>query len=238
MDLDAALDEIFHLRDDVDLLVDAEHVRAQIRVGGVNRDVLRREPLLDYPLDLGLSDRRQRRIVAVHEREPDVLVAHPQRRARAFGVLLYEAEDAIVAALPRRHRLEIDAPGFALVLFDLDPPFFAAGLDDFDRQFLFSRRQELEVERVAHPAPVDRPYAIADFQFQFGGERIRLDADNLYTFRHSINFSSGGNNLRADVRSSSSIRKNSSSRASLSSTSSSFHCRNISASFSALSRAA
>src|SRR6266542_2230576 len=168
MDLDAALDEIFHLRDDVDLLIDAEHVRAQIRIGGVNRDVLRRQPLLDHPLDLGLSNRRQRRIVAVHEREPDVLVAHPQRRARAFGVLLDEAEDAIVAALPRRHRLEIDAPGFALVLF--------------------YRRQELEVERVAHPTPVYRPYAIADFQFQFGGERIRLDADDLYTFRHSINF--------------------------------------------------
>src|SRR5215510_2118014 len=186
MDLDAALDEVFHLRDDVDLPVDAEHVRAQVRVGRVNRDVLRRQPLLDHALYLGLGDSRQRLIVAVHEREPDVLVAHPQRRARAFGVLLDEAEDAIVAALPRRHRLEIEAPGFALVLFDLDPPFFAAGLDDLDRQFLFSRGQELEVERVAHPTPVDRPYAIADFQFQFGGERIRLDADDLYTFRHSI----------------------------------------------------
>src|SRR5262249_21218834 len=117
-------------------------------------------------------------------REPDVLVAHPQRRARAFGVLLDEAEDAIVAALPRRHRLEIEAPGFALVLFDLDPPFFAACLDDLDRQFLLSRRQELEVERVAPTTPVDRPHAIADFQLQFGGERIRLDADNLYSFCH------------------------------------------------------
>src|SRR5262249_45091310 len=145
-------------------------------------------------------------------------------------------------------------------------------------QIFFSGRQELEIERVAHAAPVDCPDAIADFQFQFGGERIRLDANDFNSFCHSIYFSrnvlpqvsrnnewrtlgigndpqhtrgrqhdqaaqempfsSDGNKLRADVRSSSSIRKKSSSRASLSSTSSSSHCRNISASYSALSRAA
>ena len=46
-DFDATIDECLHLRQNVDFLLNAQQVRAQLGIGRMDRDVLRREALLD-----------------------------------------------------------------------------------------------------------------------------------------------------------------------------------------------
>ena len=60
------------------LFVNAEQVSAHRKIGGVNRNVLRRQSLLDDPLHFIFSDRSQRRVVAVKKRQPDVFVANEE----------------------------------------------------------------------------------------------------------------------------------------------------------------
>src|SRR5262245_39270648 len=105
----------------------------------MHRDILGREALFDDALDFGLADRRQSRVVAVHKRKPDVFITHPERRARSLRILLNKAEDAVIAALSRRHGLEIDSPRFALILDDLEPPFLPVRLNDFEDEIVFAR---------------------------------------------------------------------------------------------------
>ncbi len=133
----------------------------------MNRNVLRRQALLDDPFDFRLRNRRQGRVVAVHKRKAHVLIADKQRRTRAFRILLNEAEDAVVTALPRHHRLELDAPPFAFILVNFDLPLFAIRLDDFKCQDLLASRQKAKVQRIAHPPPVDRPHPVTRRKFEF-----------------------------------------------------------------------
>jgi hypothetical protein len=70
----------------------------ELRVGGVDRDVERREALLDDPLERDLIEVAERDVVAVQERQPEVVVLHVEALAHALGKLVDEAEDALVRA--------------------------------------------------------------------------------------------------------------------------------------------
>ena len=76
----------------------AEHAGAHDRVGSVYRDIERREPLLEHPLEVGLGETGQCREVAVEEREPVVVVLQVQAAAQPLWELVDEAELAVVVA--------------------------------------------------------------------------------------------------------------------------------------------
>jgi len=97
----------------------AEEGVAQIGIGRVHRDVERREPLGLDPRQLRLVEIGQGDVVAVQERQPEVVVLHVEALAHALRELVDEAEDALVGAGgdlggPRRRELEAEprsAPG-------------------------------------------------------------------------------------------------------------------------------
>ena len=59
--------EVSQLAEDVVGAFAPEQVAAHVRVGGVDRDVLRRQALVDDAVELHLGDRRHGRVVAVQE---------------------------------------------------------------------------------------------------------------------------------------------------------------------------
>jgi hypothetical protein len=76
----------------------------------VHRDIERREPLGLDAAQLGLSEVGQRDVVAVQEREPEVVVLDVQAASQALGQLMDEAEHALVGAgsdIARAGRLEL-----------------------------------------------------------------------------------------------------------------------------------
>ena len=91
----------------------AEEGVAQIGIGGVHRDVERREALGLDSCQLRLVEIGQRDVVAVQERQPEVVVLHVEALAHALRELVDEAEDALVGAggdlgRPRRRELEAE----------------------------------------------------------------------------------------------------------------------------------
>ena len=151
----------------------AEQGVAQLRVGGVHRDVERREALgLDARelrfLEIGEGD-----VVAVQEREPEVVVLDVQALAHALRELVDEAEDALVGAgrdLGRARGLE------------LEPELRAAAAEprgarppvalDREAQVLLAR-VEVEVDHVAQGRAVDREDAVPGTQARPGRGRPR-----------------------------------------------------------------
>ncbi len=85
--------------------------------------VERRQPFGDDALEVGLGEPRERREVAVQERQPVVVVLQVQALAQPWGQLVDEAELAVVVArahLVEQRRVHLDAEGLALPLGDLD----------------------------------------------------------------------------------------------------------------------
>ena len=101
----------------------AQHGRADVGVGGVDRDVKGRQPLVDHPLEVHFRETRERREVAVEEREPVVVVLHVQVAPQPLGQLVDEAELAVVVA--SAHAVEDRGR-------DLEPERLTCLLDDRD----------------------------------------------------------------------------------------------------------
>src|SRR5437764_14415911 len=96
-------------------------------------DVLRRQALFDDALHLVFRDRSERRVVAVEERESDVLVAHKERLARVRRITFAETEQAFVRALARCDLLELKTEVFAFGALKFNLPLFATGFTHRER---------------------------------------------------------------------------------------------------------
>ena len=111
---DARTGEALHHGQELALdLRPAEEAMAQLRVGRVDGDVERGEPLRLDALQLLLVEVGQRDVVAVQERQAEVVVLHVEALAHAARQLVDEAEDALVRAgrdLRRLRRLERQSP--------------------------------------------------------------------------------------------------------------------------------
>ena len=110
---DAGLGQALHDRQDL-----AAHARlaekavAELRIRGVDGHVERREALLFDSPELSVVEVGQGDVVAVEEREPEVVVLDIEAPAHPAGQLVDEAEYALVAAgvdLARVGRLELEA---------------------------------------------------------------------------------------------------------------------------------
>src|SRR5580765_3861367 len=102
MKLDAVSGEVSHLTEHVVGTLAAEEITAHFGISRVNRDVLGRQPLLNYAIKFHLGDGRHSRVVTVKKRQTSIFVFEEQRLARAFRILVAETEDAVVRTLARR----------------------------------------------------------------------------------------------------------------------------------------
>jgi hypothetical protein len=89
-----------------------EHPGANFRVGGVDADVQRAQPIGDYTLEVRLGEAGQRREVPVQERQPVVVILDVKARSQVLGELVDEAELAVVVAgahTVEDRRVDLDA---------------------------------------------------------------------------------------------------------------------------------
>src|SRR5215207_7893545 len=153
---------------------------AHLQIGRVNRDVLRRQALLYDARHLVVGDGGERRVVAVEEGEPHVLVAEEERGARVGRVALAEAEQTLVGALPRRDVLEREAEVFALAALYLDLPLLAAAIEHVQSQLGLAARVKAEIEVVAHHSAVNFHDAVAGLKLQLRAEAAGRDLRDGY----------------------------------------------------------
>ena len=78
----------------------AQHAGPQLRIGGVDADVQRRQTFRDDPFEVGLGEAGQRGEVPVQEAQPVVVVLEVQAAAQPLRQLVDEAELAVVVARP------------------------------------------------------------------------------------------------------------------------------------------
>ena len=114
----------------------AQHAGAHVGVGGVDRDVERRQALVDHPLEVDLREPGQRRKVAVEERQPVVVVLQVQAPAHALRQLVDETELAMVVT----GAYTVEDRGR-----DLEPERLTSLFDDRD----------LELDPAAHDLEID-----------------------------------------------------------------------------------
>src|SRR5581483_7038068 len=129
---------------------------AHDRIGGVDRDVERREPELQDALDLALREVGQRDVVAVQEGEAVVVVLDVEALAEPSRQLVDEAEHALVGAgrdLGRRGRLALEPEPLAPLPPQHDRARLARPVG-LDRQRLLARL-DVEVDQVSEVAAVD-----------------------------------------------------------------------------------
>ena len=101
----------------------AQHLGALARIGGVDAHVERTESLGYDPLEVGLSEARQRREVAVEERQAVVVVLEVEAAAHPRRQLVDEAELAVVIAgldPVEQRAVDLDAQRRTVGLVDLD----------------------------------------------------------------------------------------------------------------------
>src|SRR5436305_1748992 len=127
----------------------------------MHRNILRRETLLNDPLHLVVSYRRQRRVVAVEERQPNVLIPHKQRRPRVLWIPFAKAKDALVGALPRNDLLELESEVLAFKSVEFDLQRLAFRLADVEYQVRLARCLKPEIQIVTHRPSIHLHNAIA-----------------------------------------------------------------------------
>src|SRR5687768_7110162 len=99
----------------------------------MDRNILRRQALFDDATHFIFRDRRQGRVVAVKEREPNIFVADEQRGTSILRIALAKTEDAFVGTLARDNLFKTKTEVFVFVAFDLEFPVLAAAFAHFDR---------------------------------------------------------------------------------------------------------
>ncbi len=148
--------ESFHPRQDLGTVSRAAEERvAERRIGRMYRDVERRQPLRLDALEGRLVQVGQRDVVAVQERQPEVVVLDVEALAQAARILMDEAEDALVGARrdvarPRRNELEAEVTPLA---GHLNAAGVVVALDGQPQPIV--GRVELEVDGIAERRAVD-----------------------------------------------------------------------------------
>src|SRR4029079_7248538 len=106
-------------------------------------------------------------------------IAKEERRARVRRILLAEAENTFISALPGHEGLEIEPPDLALAYLDFQVPSLSGCFLDFHLQFLFRAGKELKIYIVTQPAVVYREDSIACFEPEFMAEAAFVDGRYL-----------------------------------------------------------
>jgi hypothetical protein len=147
----------------------AQQAGADVRVGGVDADVQRTEPLGDHPLQIGLGEAREGCEVSVEERQAIVVVLQVEALPHPFGKLIDEAERAMVVtrahAIEHRAR-ELESQGGAVGLVDHDE-----SLEPSPPQFQLHTRAvgvQLVRDDVAEVVTVDRDDLVARVDARVG----------------------------------------------------------------------
>ena len=149
---------------------------AQLRVGRVDGDVEWREVLLDDALERRLVEVGERDVVAMKERQAEVVVLDVEAPPHPLRQLVDEAEHALVGTgrdLAGAGRLELDteigAPSLERECQQSPVPLHP-------KLELRLARVELEVDRVPEPVAVDRKDPIAPREAGRSGRRPGADA--------------------------------------------------------------
>src|ERR1041384_4079457 len=145
----------------------------------MNRNVLRRQSLLDDAAHLVFGDGRQSGVVAVEERQSNVFVLDEKRRPRISRIAVTETENTRVGTLSRDDLLEREAEILSLGALELDFPVFTVLLAHFEHELGFPGGMETKVEIVADDAPVDFYEPVARFEVDFGAQAVRRHLGNL-----------------------------------------------------------
>src|SRR5215210_4360379 len=152
---------------------------ADIQIGRMNRDVLRRQALLDDARHLVFGDGGERGVVAVEKREAYVFIAYEERGTSRLRVAFAEAEEAFVGALAGNDLLKAETEILALVAFYVQLPLFAALLTDFQHQLGLAARVKAEVQVVAHHSTIDSNDAVARLKLKLCGQATGRNLCNL-----------------------------------------------------------
>ena len=141
--------------------------------------VQRAQLLGDDALEIGLGEPSERRVVAVKERQPVVVVLHVEAAAQAGRQLVDEAELAVVVA--RAHLIEergvhLDAEGLPGALHDLEGEVQPAP-DDLELDVGLVGEQ-LPLDHVTRRLPIDDLDAVADLDSRHLGRRAGRDSDD------------------------------------------------------------
>ena len=152
-----------------------QHV-AQRRVGRVDGDVEGGEMLLDDALEGRLVEIGEGDVVAVEERQPEVVILDVEAPPHPLRQLVDEAKHALVGAgrnLPSPGRLELDAE-IGTAALEGERQRGAVPLHR-ERERLLAR-VKAEVDRVPKPVAVDREDPIAAGETGPRGRGARTDA--------------------------------------------------------------
>ena len=164
----------------VDLLHDLprlgilHHPDAHFGVRRVHRDVERREPLVDDALEFRLGEIREGDEVPVDEREDVVVVLDQELAPHSLGVLVDEAEDAVVVAALGLARLEFRPEGNPVLPPSLDLPLRALRVQDAHAEDLLGRLRG-EIDLVVQEDVVDGQNALASPDAQPEGQAVRVE---------------------------------------------------------------
>src|SRR5262249_47045849 len=101
----------------------SQHDGAKLRLGCMNGDVQRRQPLFDDPLHLRFVDVRERQVISKKERETIVLILDVEGTTNILRILVYKAEDALILARQRLDRFELEPERLPLAPYKCDLPF-------------------------------------------------------------------------------------------------------------------
>ena len=164
----------------VDLLHDAPRLRilhqpdAHPGIGGVDRHVHGRESLVDDALELSIAEIGERDEVPVDEREDVVVVLDQELAPHPLGVLVHEAEDAVVVAALGLAGFELRAEGDAVLPEAAHGPFGPVLSPDEKRELLL-RDLRAEVDLVVELDTVDLEDPLARGKTEAGSQPRRVD---------------------------------------------------------------
>jgi hypothetical protein len=145
---------------------------AQSRLGGVNRNIERRETLFEDSLEVCLRKVRQSEVMTKEEREPEILVLNPKSPTNLFPPwkLVDKAENAIVLANPGLNTLQFNSKILFVLLLDINVPEFSGGFRYLEEHLPLKQTYNVAiVEYVLNRAIVDRQEPIPRFDTHFVG---------------------------------------------------------------------
>ncbi len=161
---------------------------AHVLIPRVDRDVQRREVLLDDAVDVLVGEVRERDEVPLQKREAVVVVAEVERRTHVLGEHRHEAEGAGVLAdvdLVEEDVCEVDTPAFREVALEHDVARVSLGVDDLQLDHVLVG-EPLPVDDIEQLDPVGRDDHVA------GNESAALGGTPLLDVRDDPSATSGG----------------------------------------------
>ena len=190
MERDAPLRKPAQLGNDIWSLGIAQEPAPHDRIGRMHGHVQRRQPILHDPVEVPGLQIRERRKVAIAERQAVIVVADVERLPQAVWVAVHKAEIAVIRTAPDPGRFEGHAhrqPFRALdVVLDLLPRREPSPQDE-----LLVRSQELPIKKVLEGSAVHLEEFCAWDKLEGGTQglrRHRLDTNHDLSARGSRSF--------------------------------------------------